>query len=134
MADFIDVSNKNNHAGVERREASEKAEAILKLINEYRVYANRFENLPTWDVLGFLNKLQKELFERYGEDVNNGELDKVRNEYFLLVGKKPFMAWKVEDLKKKMEEFREEAKEKNKLSDNYLNTYKKSEWRKALKK
>lgn len=134
MAEFLDTSNSNNHAGIERREASERAEALLRVINEYRIYCNRFETLPTWDVLNFLNKLQKELFERYGEDVNNGELDKVRNEYFLLVGKKPFMAWKVEDLKKKMEEFREEAKEKNKLSDNYLNTYKKSEWRKALKK
>ena len=145
MADFIDTSNKNgdwiidiqnknNHAWVERREASERAEALLKVINEYRIYCNRFETLPTWDVLEFLNKLQKELFERYGEEVNNGELDRVRNEYFLLVWKKPFMAWGVEDLKKKMEEFREEAKEKNKLSDNYLNTYKKSEWRKALKK
>jgi hypothetical protein len=56
---------------VERLEASEKAEAILKVINEYRVYCSRFENLPTWDVLEFLNKLQKELFERYGEDVEN---------------------------------------------------------------
>jgi UDP-N-acetylmuramoylalanine-D-glutamate ligase len=56
---------------VERREASERAEAILKLINEYRVYAHRFESLPTWDVLGFLNKLQDELFERFGRDVNN---------------------------------------------------------------
>ena len=71
MAELIDVNNTNNHAGIERREASEKAEAILKLINEYRVYAHRFESLPTWDVLGFLNKLQDELFERFGRDVNN---------------------------------------------------------------
>lgn len=106
MAEFLDTSNKNNHAGVERREASERAEALLKLINEYRIYCNRFETLPTWDVLEFLSKLQKELFERYGEDVNNGELDKVRNEYFLLVWKKPFMAWGIDELKARMEEFR----------------------------
>lgn len=85
MADFIDTTNSNNHAGIERREASEKAEALLRVINEYRIYCNRFESLPTWDVLEFLSKLQKELFKRYGEEVNNGELDKVRNEYFLLV-------------------------------------------------
>lgn len=106
MADFIDTTNSNNHAGIERREASERAEAILRVINDYRIYCNRFETLPTWDVLEFLNKLQKELFERYGEEVNNGELDKVRNEYFLLVGKKPFMAWGIDELKAKMEEFR----------------------------
>lgn len=47
----MDATNTNNHAGIERREASERAEAILKLINEYRVYAHRFESLPTWDVL-----------------------------------------------------------------------------------
>lgn len=106
MADFIDKTNSNNHAGIERREASERAEALLKVINEYRIYCNRFESLPTWDVLEFLSKLQKELFERYGEEVNNGELDKVRNEYFLLVWKKPFMAWGIDELKARMEEFR----------------------------
>ena len=71
MADFIDLENTNNHAGIERREASERAEALLKLINEYRVYAHRFESLPTWNVLEFLSKLQNELFERFGKDVNN---------------------------------------------------------------
>ena len=71
MADFIDKTNSNNHAGIERREASERAEALLKVINEYRLYCNRFETLPTWDVLEFLNKLQKELFERYEEEVSN---------------------------------------------------------------
>ena len=106
MAELIDLGNTNNHAGIERREASERAEALLRVINEYRVYCSRFESLPTWDVLEFLSKLQKELFERFGEDVNNGELDRVRNEYFLLVGKKPFMAWGIEELEKKMEEFR----------------------------
>jgi hypothetical protein len=62
---IINTKNKNNHAGIERREASERAEAILRIINEYRLYANRFQSLPTWDVLEFLNKLQKELFEQY---------------------------------------------------------------------
>jgi len=104
MADFIDVNNKNNHAGVERREASERTEALLKLINEYRVYSHRFESLPTWDVLEFLSKLEKELFNRFEKEVENGELDKLRNEYFLVFGKKPFMAWGVEDLKKRIEQ------------------------------
>lgn len=135
MADFIDVSNKNNHAGVERREASEKAEAMLKLINEYRVYAHRFESLPTRDVLGFLNKLQNELFDKFGKDVENGELDKLRNDYFLMAHKKPFMAWGIDELKKRMEEMKAEADKENEgMSENYLSTYKKSQWKKAMKK
>lgn len=135
MAEFLDTSNKNNHAGVERREASERAEAILKLINEYRVYAHRFESLPTWDVLGFLNKLQDELFDKFGKDVENGELDKLRNDYFLMAHKKPFMAWGIDELKKRMEEMKAEADKENKgMSENYLSTYKKSQWKKAMKK
>ena len=113
MADFIDLENKNNHAGVERREASERAEAILKLINEYRVYAHRFESLPTWDVLGFLNKLQDELFDKFGKDVENGELDKLRNDYFLMAHKKPFMAWGVDELKRKIAEMKEKTDREN---------------------
>ena len=130
MADFINLDNKNNHAGVERREASERAEALLRLINEYRVYANRFESLPTWDVLEFLSKLEKELFNRFGGDVENGEIDKLRNEYFLVFGKKPFMAWGVEELRKKMEEFKNEKKD---ISSKTLPS-KKARWKKALKK
>lgn len=130
MADFIDTTNSNNHAGIERREASERAEALLRVINDYRIYCNRFETLPTWDVLEFLNKLQKELFERYGEEVNNGELDKVRNEYFLLVGKKPFMAWGIDELKSKMEEFKEKPMQ---ISPKTLHS-KKARWKEAMKK
>ena len=71
MADLINKSNTNNHAGVERREASEKAEALLRIINEYRIYCNRFETLPTWDILEFLGRLQNELLDRYREEVDN---------------------------------------------------------------
>ena len=130
----MDSSNTNNHAGIERREASEKAEALLKVINEYRVYCNRFENLPTWDILEFLSKLERELFERYGKEVNNAELDRARNDYFLLTHKKPFMAWGVEELRKRMEEFKAETDKANdSMSSEYL-TVKKSQWKKALKK
>ena len=115
MAEFLDTSNKNNHAGVERREASERAEALLKLINEYRVYSHRFESLPTWDILEFLSKLEKELFNRFGGDVENGEIDKLRNEYFMVVGKKPFMAWNADELRKRIEDYKTEMQEKNKL-------------------
>jgi hypothetical protein len=52
----------------------------------------------------------------------------------MLVGKKPFMAWDIDELKKKMEEFREESKEKNKLNEKYLATVKKNQWKKAMKK
>ena len=135
MAEFIDTSNKNNHAGVERREASERAEALLKIINEYRVYVHRFETLPTWDILEFLNKLQKELFERYGRDVENGELDKLRNDYFLMAHKKPFMAWGADELRAKIAEMKEEADKDNaSMSEKYLTTLKKNQWKKALKK
>lgn len=121
---IIDISNTNNHAGIERREASERAEAILKLINEYRVYSHRFQSLPTWDVLEFLAKLEKELFEQYWGDVENGELDKVRNEYFLIFGKKPFMAWGVDELKKRIDEYKPEW-----ISEKTLHS-KKSRWEK----
>lgn len=135
MADLIDRGNSNNHASIERLEASEKAEAILKIINEYRVYAHRFQTLPTRDVLEFLAKLEKELFERYWRDVENGELDRLRNDYFLMAHKKPFMAWGVDELKKRMEEMKAEADKENEwMSENYLSTYKKSQWKKALKK
>ena len=121
---IINTKNKNNHAGVERREASERAEAILKLINEYRLYANRFQSLPTWDVLEFLRKMEKELFKRFGEEVENGELDRVRNEYFLLFGKKPFMAWGIDELKRRMDEFKPAE-----ISEKTLHS-KKSRWEK----
>ena len=131
MAEFMDATNSNNHAGIERREASERAEAILKLINEYRVYAHRFESLPTWDVLWFLNKLQDELFERYGKDVSNGELDKARNDYFLLTHKKPFMAWDVDEIRRRMDEY---SKEEGKQIVEETLRSKKARWQKAMKK
>ena len=127
MADFINLENTNNHAGIERREASERAEALLKLINEYRVYVHRFESLPTWDVLEFLAKLEKELFNRFGGDVENWELDKARNEYFLVFGKKPFMAWGVEELRTRMEQRTPEE-----ISEKTLHS-KKSRWEKMMK-
>ena len=127
---ILDASNKNNHAGVERREASERAEAILKLINEYRIYAHRFESLPTWDVLEFLSKLEKELFNRFKGDVENGEIDKLRNEYFMVVGKKPFMAWNADELRKRIEDYKTQMQEKNKLDWHYLSTVKKNQWKK----
>lgn len=134
MADLINKSNINNHAGVERREASEKAEALLRIINDYRVYCNRFETLPTWDILEFLGRLQNELLDRYREEVDNWELDKARNDYFMVVGKKPFMAWSVEEVYKKIEEYKAEMQEKNKLDEHYLSTVKKNQWKKAIKK
>lgn len=134
MAEFMDSSNTNNHAGIERREASEKAEALLRVINEYRMYCNRFETLPTWDILEFLSKLERELFERYGKEVNNAELDRARNDYFLLTHKKPFMAWGVEELRKRMEEFKAETDKENETLDKQYLIVKKSQWKKAMKK
>ena len=88
---LIDTTNQNNHAGLKRLEASEKAEAVLKVINDYRMYTQRYASLPTWDVLEFLSRLQKELFKSYEDELVNGERDKLREEYFVIVGKKPFL-------------------------------------------
>ena len=63
----MDLENKNNHVIIDRVANSEKAEALLKIINEYRVYVTRFETLPTWDILEWLAKLEKEVTERYNE-------------------------------------------------------------------
>lgn len=134
MANLIDLSNSNNHAGVEKREATEKAEQLLAIINEYRVYCSRFETLPTWDILEFLSKLQKELFDRYEKEVNDWELDKARNEYFMATGRKPFMWWNVEEVYKRIEEYKDEMKQKNTLSEGYLSTVKKNQWKKQMKK
>ena len=87
-------------------EASEKAESVLKVINDYRMYTQRFESLPTWDVLEFLSKLQKELFKSYEEELVNSERDKLREEYFLQVGKKPFWWWSAEQIKEELERYR----------------------------
>lgn len=107
MSNLVDTSNLNNHAGIKRMEASEKAEAILKVINDYRIYTQRFESLPTWDVLEFLSRLQKELFKSYEEELVNSERDKLREEYFLQVGKKPFLWWDAEKIKEELEKYRE---------------------------
>lgn len=90
--------------------------------------------LPTWDILEFLGRLQNELLDRYREEVDNWELDKARNDYFMVVGKKPFMAWSVEEVYKKIEEYKAEMQEKNKLDEHYLSTVKKNQWKKQMKK
>lgn len=103
---LVDVNNQNNHAWIKRMEASEKAESVLKVINDYRLYTQRFEVLPTWDVLEFLSKLQKELFKSYEEELVNSERDKLREEYFLQVGKKPFLWWDAAKIKEELERYR----------------------------
>ena len=128
MAGLIDATNKNNHAGVERREASERAEALLGVINEYRVYAHRFESLPTWDVLEFLSKLQKELFKSYEEELVNSERDRLREEYFLQVWKKPFLWWSAEQIKEELEKFREGLDTEYKSSNVFRSVKSQRKW------
>jgi hypothetical protein len=125
MSELIDLENSNNHAWLKRLQDSEKAELLLKVINEYRLYAQRFESLPTRDVLSFLSKLQKNLFDNYGDALNNGERDKLREEYFMKVGKKPFWWWDVEKIKEEIAKFEAE----NKPDLKYLKD-KKSRWQK----
>ena len=128
MSQLIDTSNLNNHAGIKRMEASEKAEAVLKVINDYRMYSQRFASLPTWDVLEFLAKLQKELFKSYEEELVNSERDRLREEYFLQVGKKPFLWWDAAKIKEELEKYRAWLDTERKSSGSFRN--KKSQWKK----
>jgi len=127
---LVDATNSNNHAGIERQENSEKAEALLKIINDYRVYVNRFAQLPTWDVLQFLSKLQAELFERYNKELYDLERDKVKNEYYYLTGKKPFLWWTTDEIRQRIEEFKSDWQVE---TESALKS-KKSRWKKAMQK
>lgn len=127
---LVDATNQNNHAGIERQENSEKAEALLKIINDYRVYVNRFAQLPTWDVLQFLSKLQAELFERYNKELYDLERDKVKNEYYYLTGKKPFLWWTTDEIRQRIEEFKSDWQVE---TESALKS-KKSRWKKAMQK
>lgn len=128
MSELIDTTNQNNHAGLKRLEASEKAEAVLKVINDYRMYTQRYASLPTWDVLEFLAKLQKELFKSYEEELVNSERDRLREEYFLQVGKKPFLWWDAAKIKEELEKYRAWLDTELKSSGSFRN--KKSQWKK----
>lgn len=128
MSNLIDTNNQNNHAGLKRLEASEKAEAVLKVINDYRMYTQRYASLPTWDVLEFLAKLQKELFKSYEEELVNSERDRLREEYFLQVWKKPFLWWSAEKIKEELENYRAWLDTELKSSGSFRN--KKSQWKK----
>lgn len=128
MSNLIDTNNQNNHAGLKRLEASEKAEAVLKVINDYRMYTQRYASLPTWDVLEFLAKLQKELFKSYEEELVNSERDRLREEYFLQVWKKPFLWWSAEKIKEELENYRAWLDIELKSSGSFRN--KKSQWKK----
>ena len=128
MSNLIDTSNNNNHAGIKRMEASEKAEAVLKVINDYRMYTQRFESLPTWDVLEFLSKLQKELFKSYEEELVNSERDRLREEYFLQVWKKPFLWWSAEQIKEELEKFREGLDTEYKSSNVFRSVKSQRKW------
>jgi hypothetical protein len=87
----MDATNQNNHEGIKRREENDKAEALIQFINERRMYVNRFAELPTWDELEWLSRLQKEVEDRYQKEVNDAETLRIREEYLLLTHKKPFL-------------------------------------------
>lgn len=127
---MLDTTNTNNHAGILRQENTEKAEALLKMINEYRVYANRFASLPTWDILQWLSKLESEVMERYNKEVFDWERERIKNEYYRLTGKKPFLWWSNEEIQQKMEEYVESDAD---IAEDTLKS-KKSRWKKAMNK
>lgn len=102
----IDYTNKNNHAGIQRRTENEKAEALLGLVNERRMYVHRFAELPTWDELEWLSKLQREIEDRYSKEVNDAETLRIREEYLKLTNKKPFLWWSNEEIIRRMEEIK----------------------------
>ena len=90
-----------------------------------------FEYMPTWDILEFLQKLDNELNERYNKEVKDAERDKIKEQYFLLTKKKPFLWWSNERILEEMEKFKE-ANSKE-VSKNHLDV-KKHEWKKILNK
>jgi hypothetical protein len=63
--------------------------------------------------------------------VSNGELDRARNDYFLLTHKKPFMAWDVDEIRRRMDEY---SKEEGKQIVEETLRSKKARWQKAMKK
>ena len=126
----IDYTNKNNHAGIQRRNDNEKAEALLGLVNERRMYVHRFAELPTWDELEWLSKLQREIEDRYSKEVNDAETLRIREEYLLLTHKKPFLWWSNEEIIRRMEQFKAEQQTEN--TEAGLK-FKKSQWQKTKK-
>ena len=123
----IDYTNKNNHAGIQRRNENEKAEALLGLVNERRMYVHRFAELPTWDELEWLSKLQREIEDRYSKEVNDAETLRIREEYLLLTHKKPFLWWSNEEIIRRMEQFKAEQQTENTEAGF---KFKKSQWQK----
>ena len=128
---LVDISNSNNHAWIQRQQESEKATKLLKLVVDYRTHVQMFEYMPTWDILEFLQKLDNELNERYNKEVKDAERDKIKEQYFLLTKKKPFLWWSNERILEEMEKYKE-ANSKE-VSKNHLDV-KKHEWKKILSK
>lgn len=131
QATLVDTSNINNHAWIQRQQESEKATKLLKLVVDYRTHVQMFEYMPTWDILEFLQKLDNELNERYNKEVKDAERDKIKEQYFLLTKKKPFLWWSNERILEEMEKYKE-ANSKE-VSKNHLDV-KKHEWKKILSK
>ena len=129
--ELLDKSNQNNHAWIERQQESEKATKLLKLVVDYRTHVQMYEYMPTWDILEFLQKLDNELNERYNKEVKDAERDKIKEQYFLLTKKKPFLWWSNERILEEIERYKDNKQ--NELSDNTLDS-KKSRWKTALKK
>ena len=129
--ELLDKSNQNNHAWIERQQESEKATKLLKLVVDYRTHVQMYEYMPTWDILEFLQKLDNELNERYNKEVKDAKRDKIKEQYFLLTKKKPFLWWSNERILEEIERYK--ANKQNELSDNTLDS-KKSRWKTALKK
>ena len=129
---LVDTTNiQNNHAGIERIQESEKAQALLKLVVDYRTHVQMYEYMPTWDILEFLQKLDNELNERYNKEVKDAERDKIKEQYFLLTKKKPFLWWSNERILEEIEKFK--AANSQEVSSSHLDV-KKHEWKKVLSK
>lgn len=122
---LINTSLQNNHAWVKRLEDSERAAVLLKIINDYRLHTVQYEQLPSWDVLEFLQKLDNEVNERYNREVENWIRDKIKEQYFLLTHKKPFLWWSNERILEEMEKYKNKAEEATDLKS------KKSRWNKV---
>lgn len=102
----------------------EKLRAILK---EMKEWLEMRELVNTLEVIEYVNRIvgMVDDMDYRAREKQMGDISKLREEYFLLNGKKPFSGWTVSVLEIKIAELKEEQK----LTDKALRT-KKAGWEK----
>ena len=128
-ASMLDSSNNNNHWSIEKKESVEewvrKYKEVIELINRYRDELSMSAVVDTDSVIKFLREIEIEITSENNVILNDSELYRLREEYFVIAKKKPFLWWKKEELETKIEELKEHWR----LWEDYLRV-KKSKWKK----